>query len=1107
MNSAAILDKLSSFIDAESPALATFLQRQWKQEQNAITYGALRNAILDGQLDMSYLTQWQQDYSKFVVDHYAPVAEKAVKEAAKDLLGKYGGSILDPQSSLIEQFIATHGGKLIREVSQMQYMAINTLVRQASLADTMTVDQLARAIRPCIGLTQRQAQATKNYYDKLIEQGYNAKDAQKKQAVYAERMHRHRAATIAQTEMAYAYNAAADAVIRENIKVGRFEPGVTKRWLTAADERVCDECGALDMQTAGLDAPFPNGVLLPPAHPNCRCAVAYDNVIVAVQPAAQQQPEAKQQTDPTFEKPNIPNAPEFDGMQYIGSENLGTGEMHQYIDAEGQEWIFKPAQGKYTGTAEPFRGYVQEAGYKVQAIVDPDSAVPCGTITLDTPKGQKFGAAQLRIVDADTSFNLKDWQSGGQAPSPDIIAQLQRENVTDWLMCNYDSHGGNFVLSDSTGMLFGLDKEQAFRYIDNAGAQKMSLTFHPNSKYGETEPIYNTLYRKYAKGEIDLDLNNVLPYIKRVETIPDAEYREIFRRYAESLHGKGNKAEQLLDKIVDRKTNMRNTFTEFYSDLLTQRKGKATLFEFADEAAQAAKPLQAAAMSSKTLAGMSLPDLKTIAQQKGIKYAWNMNKAQLVEAISDPGKTAQIVQDAKNRAYGIGTTPRKPKATATAAATATGKKPKISGITQLSEAMEDFDAALDSADLRGVSLISDKTALEGLQLNLRKLDIDGNSCYELSGKLTHSRWLTADQDVALAHGDHGQWTFDSATGKLDYSKPVLSLTSSNAAQYRIPTRYLRDGDNYLILTEADCEKQARAMMGEFSVRIYASDGKEAARKARSLISKAKLDDIFEDVEPVSIDRYKKMRIIWQHDPAMAAKLDLAKSSDNDIQKALNKLGVTQARVDRMRLVKVTDGYFTFVDDAVSELAKEKGVAYVWSGVGSKASAISIIQSGEMLSSTQRLKRGILSGGESVGEDIKTGGADNVFTRIAMRKNVGIEAFSDSFAHGSYQFVFDRKVLSRTDWYAYTNDEYGSTRAGTFEARRDVSKHFDALNRSYHCSNEVMFRKSLSLRELKEIRCDSGWEKTELIDELHQKGITEINGVKLEKFIKVGGGTL
>lgn len=1106
ISKAKALDTLNSFIDASSPKLATFLERQWNQQQNAITYKELREAIFAGQLDYQYLTQWQQDYSAFVAKHYAPLAEQAVKEAAANLATAYGGALIDPLSTTVDSFIKTQGGKLIREISTAQFNAINTLVRQAALSETMTVDELARAIRPCVGLTQRQAQAVKNYYDSMIAQGYSPTEARKKQAVYAERIHRRRAATIAQTEMAYAYNYGMDAVVRDNIKNGVYEPGVTKKWRTAYDENVCDICGGIDGEEVSIDDAFSNGYILPPGHPNCRCAVSYHNIkLVQKQPQqAATAPQAQQQPDPTYQQPTIADSPKLENLQYISSKQMGTGEMHQYKDANGNEWIFKPAQSK-AGTPEAFRGYVQEAGYKVQSIIDPDSAVPCGTITLDTPNGTKFGAAQLKINGTDPNFNLKAWQHGGAAPSADVLAQLQRENVTDWLMCNYDSHGGNFLLDQTTGRLIGVDKEQAFRYIGNAQAQKMSFTFHPNAGYGETEPIYNTMYRLFAQGDIDLNLNDTLAYIKRIEAVPDAEYREIFRSYAEALYGKGNKAEHLLDQIVGRKQNVRATFETFYSELLTQRNGSATTFQFIDNlAGAAAQPLKATAMSSKVLSGMSLPDLQAIAKQQGIKYAWNMNKSQLVDAISDPTKTAQIVQDAKNRAYGIGTKPRKPKTPATPTPAAPQPAhPKVEGITQLGEAMEDFDAVLANKGIRGVSLISDSAALEGMQTNLRRITVDGKEGYEISGKLTNSRWLQANKQINALNGATGDWQFQTVTGSIDYTKPAIDFTALSPKRYSIPTRYIRNGDDILVLSGKNCDTQARAMMGEFNIRVFASNGQDAAKQARALISQIQLDDIVDDVDPAALERYKKMRLIWMHDPQEALMLDPMKSSDGEINLVLKRLGITQQRVNKMRLVEVADGYFTVVDDGMEAITKAKGVAYVWSGVGDNPKSIAnIIESGEMMCSTQRLKRGIFGSGASVSADIKSGGADNVFTRIAMKGDIGKRDYGSSYAGDGVRFLFDKNVLNRSDWYAFKDDKFGSTQAGKYEKRLGAAAHFDKLNTTYYCDNECMFRKSLNLNSLFEIRCDTDNLRTDLIDELHRRGIGQINGVRLEDFIKV-----
>lgn len=78
-----------------------------------------------------------------------------------------------------------------------------------------------------------------------------------------------RAQTIARTEIARA-----DV---EGALLGYRQSGVVraKRWLTALDDKVSEECQASEAAGAiGLDESFPpNGVDGPPNHPNCRCAV------------------------------------------------------------------------------------------------------------------------------------------------------------------------------------------------------------------------------------------------------------------------------------------------------------------------------------------------------------------------------------------------------------------------------------------------------------------------------------------------------------------------------------------------------------------------------------------------------------------------------------------------------------------------------------------------------------------------------------------------------------------------------------------------------------------------------------------------------------------
>ena len=108
---------LNGFIDYSSPKLCAFLSRTWKNQQQAITYKEIREAIFAGQLDPGYLAQWQQDYSKFIINGYAPLAQQAIDNSAHEMQALFGLGAKSLNYPYMDSFIATQGGKLIREVS------------------------------------------------------------------------------------------------------------------------------------------------------------------------------------------------------------------------------------------------------------------------------------------------------------------------------------------------------------------------------------------------------------------------------------------------------------------------------------------------------------------------------------------------------------------------------------------------------------------------------------------------------------------------------------------------------------------------------------------------------------------------------------------------------------------------------------------------------------------------------------------------------------------------------------------------------------------------------------------------------------------------------
>lgn len=76
-----------------------------------------------------------------------------------------------------------------------------------------------------------------------------------------------RAAIIARTETTRAYSLGSITAFQVSGVVDRLE------WLTAQDEKTCPECAALDGQVTVMGQSFDGGVMFPPAHPNCRCAI------------------------------------------------------------------------------------------------------------------------------------------------------------------------------------------------------------------------------------------------------------------------------------------------------------------------------------------------------------------------------------------------------------------------------------------------------------------------------------------------------------------------------------------------------------------------------------------------------------------------------------------------------------------------------------------------------------------------------------------------------------------------------------------------------------------------------------------------------------------
>lgn len=291
-NSQEILRRIQEYLENNHNEPMKILCGFWEDQQNAITYQELRQAVLDGAISQETLRLWIQDYSLLVLNKLNKVWTNAITA------GPTGQPILDAvsfefntQTPGLIGWINERGAEFVTSCVQEQKDAMKALLSK-QVVEKHTVDELSRLLRPCIGLTEGQAKANLRFYDNIVatlkkDHPRMKPDRVKAKALdratkYAERQHRQRAMDIARTEMAFAYNKGADEGIRQ-AQSQNLLGHMKKRWSTSGDSGVCDICKGLEGTEIEMDEEFDfKGKVLfagqkktPPAHPRCGCAVEY----------------------------------------------------------------------------------------------------------------------------------------------------------------------------------------------------------------------------------------------------------------------------------------------------------------------------------------------------------------------------------------------------------------------------------------------------------------------------------------------------------------------------------------------------------------------------------------------------------------------------------------------------------------------------------------------------------------------------------------------------------------------------------------------------------------------------------------------------------------
>lgn len=201
---------------------------------------------------------------------------RAVQDAARDVGPGVARLRFQNEDIVAVKFAQQQSGKMIAAITESQRDAIRTVMASA-LRGQYTVTQAAAQLRDTIGLHPAWAEAVVKYqnrqYTRMVKEGMPPVRAMTRSEAlglrYRNRLVKRRSETIARTEIQTASNLGKYATWAQMIGSGQMRQDSTKEW--SPGPGACPLCASLSGQTVPWNSPFSGGLMMPPAHPNCRC--------------------------------------------------------------------------------------------------------------------------------------------------------------------------------------------------------------------------------------------------------------------------------------------------------------------------------------------------------------------------------------------------------------------------------------------------------------------------------------------------------------------------------------------------------------------------------------------------------------------------------------------------------------------------------------------------------------------------------------------------------------------------------------------------------------------------------------------------------------------
>lgn len=362
-------------------------------------------------------------------------------------------------------------------------------------------------------------------------------------------------------------------------------------------------------------------------------------------------------------------------------------------------------------------------------------------------------------------------------------------------------------------------------------------------------------------------------------------------------------------------------------------------------------------------------------------------------------------------------------------------------------------------------------------------------------------------------------------------------------------RFEKDGKYRVDYFPESTSKQS--LRGEVHIQVYGRNTSKQKDRLRDVLEDVGLKDVIEgQPSEATEEMLKAFRLLEQSDPrAHHTLMDKVENGETvtieQLHDALIAAEVPPAFLQDAYFAEASPGHMSVIVPGQAEAYGRRGVRSLYHTIGSSEIFAYIANDGALMSTKDRLAVGKVFRGMSSDTDLRTGGADYVFTR-QVTEPMGNPSMS-GMRGGA--IVLKQEVLDRADWFAYSGDKYGTTLAGdrgepTDAVKEIAQRSYDELkeqddssvkNKTFDqwferlvksqtdrrqdtylprpvgraqvdvttgSSNETMLEGTIPIEQIEAflVRDDAAKEKT--IAKLQELGVTDINGVPIEDFVQV-----